>query len=181
MVYEWKSGSRIKGNAQESGELFKQLSETKDGLTAETLLEANKPETAPLHNDYEWNDEKAAHEWRLHQSRHFINSIAVKVVSEDTETDTIVRAFHIADEPSHYEPITAIIKEKTKYEHLLQTAYSELQAFRRKYSVLKELKPIFESIEKVVDDEKRKQTLGNSNIRGSVSSVDIPHTLRQAE
>lgn len=179
MVYEWKSGSRIKGNAQESGELFKQLSETKDGLTAETLLEANKPETAPLHNDYEWNDEKAAHEWRLHQSRHFINSLAVKVVSEDAaETETIVRAFHIADEPSHYEPITAIIKEKTKYEQLLQTAYSELQAFRRKYSVLKELNPIFESIEKVVDDEKRKQTLGNSNIRGSNSGTDSVSALR---
>ena len=66
MVYQWKSGSRIKGNAQESGELFEQLSKTEEGLTARTLLEANRPESAPLHNDYEWNNDIAAEEWRLH-------------------------------------------------------------------------------------------------------------------
>ena len=37
MVYEWKSGTRIKANAQESGELFEKLSATEEGLTAETL------------------------------------------------------------------------------------------------------------------------------------------------
>ena len=57
MVYKWKSGARIKGDAQASGELFEQLANTPDGLTARTLLDANIPESAPLHSDYEWNDE----------------------------------------------------------------------------------------------------------------------------
>lgn len=175
MVYEWKSGSRIKGNAQESGELFKQLSETKDGLTAETLLEANKPETAPLHNDYEWNDEKAAHDWRLHQSRHFINSIAINI-AEEGETEIVVRAFHITTEESKYEPITAIIKEESKYNKLLQTALAELEAFKRKYSTLIELATVFEEIGKVVEHEKKK-AIGNNHIHSNNSSNSITDTL----
>lgn len=177
MVYEWKSSARIKGDAQKCGELFEQLSATEEGLTAKTLLEANKPESAPLHNDYEWDDEKAAEEWRLHQSRNFINSITVKMVSEDKENETQVRAFHIVSEPHQYEPIAAIIKEKNKYEQLLQSAYSELQAFRKKYSTLKELIPVFDSIERVIEHEKERHTVRNSNIRSSNSSVVVSDTL----
>lgn len=151
MVYEWKSGTRIKANAQESGELFEQLSATEEGLTAETLLEANKPETAPLHNEYEWNDSKAAHEWRLHQSRHFINSIAIKVIATNDE-EAAVRAFHIVTESSKYEPITAIIKEKSKREALLANALSELNSFKRKYETLSELAPIFKAIKEVSNE-----------------------------
>ena len=148
MVYEWKSGTRIKADAQECGEMFEKLSETEEGLTAETLLEANKPETAPLHNEYEWNDSKAAHEWRLQQSRHFINSIAIKVLTKDEE-EIAVRAFHITTEKSCYESITAIITEKDKREALLASALSELNAFKRKYELLTELTPIFKAIMEV--------------------------------
>ena len=162
MVYEWKTGSRIKADAQKSGELFEQLTKTKEGLTASTLLEANKPETAPLHNEYEWDNETAANEWRLHQSRHFINSIVTIVVS-DTQEEQQVRAFHIATETSRYEPLTAIIKEKDKYEQLLANAMAELEAFTRKYNTLKELKPIIESIEKVKKNEKAKAVRRSDN------------------
>ena len=146
MVYQWKSGSHIKGNAQEAGELFERLSETEEGLTARTLLEANKPEEAPLHNDYEWDDTTAAEEWRLHQSRHFLNSIAIVTAISEKEEPEIVRAFHIVTEPHKYEPITAIVREPTKYEALLSNALAELTAFTRKYNTLKELAPVFQAI-----------------------------------
>lgn len=155
MVYQWKSGSRIKGNAQKSGELFEQLAATEEGLTAETLLTANIPENAPLHGDYEWEDSAAAHQWRLHQSRNFINSL-VTVVQEDTEEEekpAPVRAFFITTEESKYEPIGAIVKEQTKYDRLLDTAFRELQAFRRKYESLKELKAVFDAINQAMADK----------------------------
>lgn len=156
MVYEWKTGSRIKADAQKSGELFEQLSKTEEGLTASTLLEANKPESAPLHNEYEWNDEKAANEWRLQQSRHFINSITTIVMSDSEEQQ--VRAFHIVTEKSQYEPIMAIIKEESKYERLLANAVLELEAFVRKYNTLKEIKTIIDSFEEMKEKLKALQS-----------------------
>lgn len=154
MVYQWKSGSRIKGNAQESGELFERLSETKEGLTARTLLEANRPESAPLHNDYEWNNDIAAEEWRLHQSRHFLNSIVILApTTAENEQLEPVRAFHITTEESKYEPITAIVQNPTKYEALLNSAISELKAFERKYNTIKELKPVMQAIMEITNNE----------------------------
>ena len=151
MVYQWKSGSRIKANAQASGELFEQLSKTEEGLTAKTLLEANKPKNAPLHAEYEWDNKKAAEEWRLHQSRHFINSLSI--VTTVKEKETPVRAFFITTEANKYEPITAIVQEENKYNSLLSTALSELKAFERKYNTLTELTPVFEAISEVLNDE----------------------------
>ena len=90
----------------------------------------------------------AAHEWRLHQSRHFINSIAIKVIATNDE-EAAVRAFHIVTESSKYEPITAIIKEKSKREALLANALSELNSFKRKYEILSELTPVFKAIKEV--------------------------------
>jgi hypothetical protein len=148
-AYKWKSGSRIKADAQKSGELFEQLSNTSEGLTARTLLNANIPEDAPLHSEYEWDNEKAADSWRLHQSRHFINSIAIVTVSAKTKEETEVRAFHIVTEPHTYEPLTTIIQNPVKHEKLLDNAKAELLAFERKYKELKELTPVFKAIEEV--------------------------------
>ena len=150
-AYQWKSGARIKGDAQASGELFEQLAATEKGLTAETLLEANKPKSAPLHNDYEWNDKKAAHEWRLHQSRNFIHSIVTVEVQEDQNAAQAepLRAFFITTEKHKYEPLTAIVEEQSKYDRLLETALSELLAFKRKYEALTELQPVFDAMKEV--------------------------------
>ena len=85
MVYDWKAGSRIKADPQRSGEMFELLAKTEDGLTAETLLEANRPKGTPLHDDYEWDDDVAAESWRLHQSRHFLNSLTVCLFAEGAD------------------------------------------------------------------------------------------------
>ncbi len=152
MVYQWKSGTRIKGDAQKSGELFEQLAATEEGLTAKTLLEANKIETAPLHNDYEWNNETAANEWRLHQSRKFINSLVIVEVAPTLNIPETSRAFQITTEPHKYEPLTTIITVEEKYETLLSKAFAELKAFQRKYSMLEELAPIFTTISTIEEE-----------------------------
>lgn len=153
MVYDWKTGARIKGDAQASGELFEKLSHTEEGLTAETLLNANKPKSAPLHDDYEWDNEIAGEKWRLHQSNHFLNSLTICLVSAETNESVQTRAVHITTEPHKYEPITEIVQVQSKYECLLSNALSELQAFQRKYNTLKELTPVFQAITEVVNNE----------------------------
>lgn len=150
-AYKWKSGSRIKADAQKCGELYERLSETEEGLTARTLLDANVPEDAPLHSEYEWDDSTAADNWRLHQSRHFINSIAVVAINAETNEEVQVRAFHVISDS--YEPLQAIITQPDKYETLLSNAKAELAVFKRKYNTLKELTPVFQAITEVLNHE----------------------------
>lgn len=148
-AYTWKSGSRIKADAQKCGELYERLSATEEGLTARTLLDANRPESAPLHSEYEWDDEQAADNWRLHQSRHFINSIAVVAIAAESNEEIPVRAFHITTSDGVYEPLTAIIQQPDKYTALLSSAKAELAAFERKYATISELQPVFKAIKEV--------------------------------
>lgn len=149
MVYQWKSSSRIKGDAQASGELMEKLSATEKGLTARTLLDANRAEGTPLHDDYEWVDEIAAEKWRLQQSNHFLNCIQTVIISKETGEELPVRAVHITTEEHKYEPIEIIMQNKDKYHTLLDNAFAELETFKQKYNTLKELKPVFKAIEEV--------------------------------
>lgn len=150
MVYKWKSGARIKGDAQASGELMEELSVSEEGLTARTLLEANIPEGAPLHNDYDWDDSIAADKWRLQQSNQFIASLTVVVFEDkgDASTDQ-PRAFHITTQEHNYDSLNVILSEPSKYEAMLQSAKAELNTFKRKYEILKELQPVFNAIKKI--------------------------------
>ena len=149
MVYKWKSGARIKGDAQASGELMEELSLSEEGLTARSLLEANIPEDAPLHNDYEWDDSIAADKWRLQQSNQFIAALTVVVFEEKSNEAEQPRAFHITTQEHCYDSLNVILSEPNKYEAMLQSAKAELNTFKRKYKMLKELKPVFNVIDNI--------------------------------
>lgn len=150
-AYKWKSGSRIKADAQKSGELMEQLAASEEGLTEQTLLDANREEDAPLHNDYEWDDSEAAEKYRLSQSGHFLRCIlTVEIQQDESEKQSEPqRAFFVTTEPKVYEPLAVIIKEQSKYDKLLATAMNELTAFKRKYESLKELQPVFDAMKEV--------------------------------
>jgi hypothetical protein len=145
-AYTWKTASYIKANADDAGKMCEELSRTV-GLTAETLLEASEREDAPLHNEFEWDDTKAAHEYRLGQSRHIIACLMV-VPEEQPETAEPVRAFlNVVKEESKYHSINAILRSEDLHKAMLNRAKAELQAFERKYSELKELKTLFDLID----------------------------------
>lgn len=68
MVYEWKEAAQIKADAQKAGEMLENLEKTV-GITPKNLVEANRDESAPLHNEFEWNDTKAAEKIPRNTSR----------------------------------------------------------------------------------------------------------------
>ena len=73
------------------------------------------------------------------------------MLAPTTETEeTSVRAFFITTEASKYEPLTAIVENKSKYETLLSAAKSELKSFKNKYNTLKELTTVMQAINNVL-------------------------------
>lgn len=144
MVYKFKSGSHIKADPQLAGEMLERL-EAENNLTAKALVDANRAEDAPLHNEFEWNDSVAAEAYRETQARHIINCI--EIVREEKEP---VRAFFsISRAEPEYRHIYAIMKEEDKRHALLNLALSELLAFKKKYAQLEELAAVFAAIDEV--------------------------------
>jgi hypothetical protein len=43
-----------------------------DGVTPHQLLEVATPKSSPIHKYFDWNDESAAHKYRLDQARGII-------------------------------------------------------------------------------------------------------------
>ena len=145
-AYSWKSGSYIRASAQDAGEMCDDLA-LRGKLTAKNLLDANRPEDAPLHGAFEWDDAKAAEEFRLGQARHII---ACLVIKPETKTEPQVRCFYNLERSSpNYHSINAILDDTDSTELLLKNALGELAAFQRKYAVLKKLSPVFGAIEQV--------------------------------
>lgn len=142
MVYKWKEGSRHKVSAQIAGEVCAEL-EGRGELSAQNLVEVSRPEDAPLHDEFEWDNDVAAELWRTKQARLLIAHIAIKA-----ETPAPVRAFfNIEVKSPVYESLNTIVRNEDKYAALLQTALRELESFQRKYSMLAELDKVMQAIE----------------------------------
>ena len=114
-----------------------------------------KPEDSALHKVFEWDDKKAAEQYRLHQAQHFIRCIVVKPVEND-EVKEPVRMF-VNRNPTDEGQVKAgsYINYRSAFENpdsrevILRNAKHELQVFRNKYNQLKELAKVFEAIDEL--------------------------------
>lgn len=147
MVYQWKDGTQYKTDANVAGKVCAEM-EAAGTLTAGNLVEASRPKTAPLHNEFEWNNTKAAEEWRKHQARNIIHSLVL--VTEPGRNDGTVRAFFkLEAKAPNYESIVAIVQQEDKYQALKDAALRELIAFQKKYAQITEFGKLFEAIEEL--------------------------------
>lgn len=149
MVFEFKQASRIKANAQAAGELCLSLQQT-GGLTPKRLLDANRDESAPLHNEFEWNDAIAAESYREQQASYIIRQLVVKT---DDAAGQPVRAFvSITSEERGYQSLEVVLKTPSLREQMLKNAKSEMLAFIAKYNTLEELANVFKAMEQASDE-----------------------------
>lgn len=149
MIYKWKTGYQNKVSADVAGAVMDQLSK-ENRLSARTLVDISRPEDAPLHNAFEWDDTEAAERWREQQGRVLINSIVIQ--AEERPEVQPVRAFFVVEQKTgNYEPVTTILRDEDKRMKLLESAKRELAAFKAKYNSLIEFEKLFNEIDRVLE------------------------------
>ena len=140
---------------------LEKLERENGGITPALVVEAARPEESPIHSHFQWDDEKAADSYRLWQARQLIAKVYIHVDTDDSKTQTVkVRAFHsIAadeeddeDENRQYVGIVRIMSDNRMKEQLLADAKRDMQFFKTKYKILKELAPIFAEMDKLIKD-----------------------------
>lgn len=150
MIYKFKKGAHLKGNAQQIGEALEQVRAEKGGLTASTVVESARPKNAPLHRFFEWSDKRAAEEYRKNQARHLIAAIEVRVQEDNGKTTAPVRAFvSIGPSADKYLSVFTVMSDPTNRRKLLAQALSELAAFQKKYESLNELAAVFQAAQQI--------------------------------
>lgn len=148
MIYKWKTNF-FKTSAEIAAGVMDELS--REGrLTAANLVEASRPEDAPLHRDFEWDNDKAAEMYRQDQARLMIRNIVV--INDQSEKQETTRAFvHIQQETPVYESIEVVVRDEDKLQILYETAKKELISFKMKYKGIQAFAALFEEIDKLPD------------------------------
>ncbi len=81
--YDWKMKWLSKGIPAEAAvKEMERILALHGVLTAQTVLAASTPPDALLHSLFEWEDTRAATQFRLQQAREIINNVQVIVISD---------------------------------------------------------------------------------------------------
>lgn len=148
MKVVWKDGFRAKVPAQVAYDVISGLQQEGKG-EASDLVDASRPEDAPLHSMFEWNDAVAAELYRVDQARCIIRHVFVVQEEEDMESVPVRAFFQIDSSSGNYEPTIVIMNDEEKRKRLLEVAKGELNAFRQKYKTLTELSKVFAAIDEL--------------------------------
>lgn len=142
-VATWRSGPCVfKADAQKVAD---EISSIGLSVKPEEIVDKARDESTELHKCFEWDDTKAAEKYRVYQARKIVCHLIVKEVDDEQQKQE-VRFFYKTDSQEGYKPVSYIMRNEDEYQKLLDRALSELKAFQKKYSTLKELDGLFDAI-----------------------------------
>lgn len=117
MVYQWKPGYGMGGDADRIGHEIETLG---DAVSPRAVVELARDEATALHASFEWDDAKAAEEWRVEQARGIMRALVFVEERPGAPDDRVVfRAYESVeiagdeDESTRaYMPIRSVLADK---------------------------------------------------------------------
>ena len=135
-------------------EVLKEISDRNGGLSPQVVVKEAEPETSPIHDNFEWDNSKAAQEYRLWQARQLI--VSVTITKDDREVQQYINVTISNNDGDNrlYVPIERVMSDETLHKQALQFALDEIKYWRKKYHTFTELKNVVndEEIQKVERD-----------------------------
>lgn len=138
---------------------IKTLRNRKGLVMPNDVVEAARPSNSPLHPYFDWNDGKAAHEWRLQQARYLIRQcveVTELIKDKPQEIHVFVSLLSERTNKGGYRFVVDVLSDKEQREEMLQMALDELTKIRNRYAELRELASLFEAIDRTVAKRRKK-------------------------
>ena len=149
MIYKWRADSRFPIGAQIAAERLRAIQTVHGELTPHAVVQDAESESSPLHPCFEWDDDKAAHQFRLTQARKLIGSIVVAQI-EDKPLGEEVRAFvHLTAEAPRYEAVEVVMRDVDMRGEVLERARREIALWRARYAAYEEFSTLVAEIDRV--------------------------------
>jgi len=149
VIYGWRAGSRVSLDAQRVGEAIEKLTKRHNGvLEPGHIVDAARDEASPMHPHFEWDDATAAEAYREDQARELVRSLTVDISKSNLETKPI-RAFvnvETGGDRGYVSTHTAMSSQELR-KQVIERAWSELEAWRRRHAELTELGRIFSMVD----------------------------------
>jgi len=135
------------------GDFLEKLSDKSGGrISPEVVLNAAIPKNSPIHDFFEWDDNIAARQWRLQQSRYLIRSIEVEIIRKGKSI--IERKFFNVNDIEDgrerlYIDVDVMEGNPEFRKQIIEMALREIKYWTEKYKNYKELNEIFKAIDDV--------------------------------
>lgn len=154
--FEFSEGARFQpGAVQDANAVGKHLEmlreKCKGEITPQDILTDAKHNNSPLHSFFEWNDGEAAEQYRLQQARGLIRAVVAIYTSPDKPAVRTKMFVHISEPGApHYRETSHAMSQTATRNIVLQRAWAEFLAWRRRYQDLKEFSDLFEAADEIV-------------------------------
>jgi len=109
-------------------------------LEPSVIVDAARDPNHVLHNYFEWDNGKAADEYRLWQARQLI--VSVYVVSSDEERVQVWHNVKISESKPEYNSLPVILSNTEKKKSLIRYALNEIKYWQEKYRTIHELSKV---------------------------------------
>ena len=155
-IYKWAKGSTFKAEAQVAGEYIEELRQQNGGYVTPTMVwEAAEDPSSPIHDEFQWNERKAAEAHWRERARNLVNHIIVVRVHQQPAEEGIQAFTSIdfaegEDEKSARGYISTgdLLSDEEKLEAAIAEAFKRLKAVKTAYGYLTELDDIWSEIRK---------------------------------
>lgn len=114
--------------AQVAGEELERIREEHGTLTPPLVVDEARPEDAPLHPVFEWNNETAAEQYRLVQARTLIRTVEI-IKAENDQVTTSPAYVNVRAES--YQPMQKVVTTPDLFEYAFNDALSRLESALR--------------------------------------------------
>lgn len=112
------------------------------------VVEYARDQKTALHELFEWDDGKAAEEYRLEQARQVIRCTVHLIEDEQPPVRAYVSLQDDRKAGNSYRSIEEVLASPKLREALLSQALREANSWQKRYERLNELKPVFRAIQK---------------------------------
>lgn len=146
-LYDWAVGAGIQTDPQVVGEKLEALDKKHGRLTPAIVVNDAQSPFSPLHDAFEWDDSKAAEQYRLGQADHLLRSIVVVERHAPRAAYQSVSIGRGGKKSSESFVNVARLSDHEKRRRALETALNELERWASQYAQYEELAPITEAIE----------------------------------
>ncbi len=137
-----KEGSGLSdSDARVLGERFMALGQAGD-LTAERVVEDARDPSSPTHPYFEWDDAKAAHQYRLGQARTYIASIRFVPSAGAAPKPIAIKIGSPAGQ--RYATVPPAMQDEEVIVDLIETIQRELERLQERYRTYAVLRPVLE-------------------------------------
>lgn len=119
------------------GPILRDLTESAGRLDPKLIVTSARPKTSPLHRYFEWDERKAADQYRVWQARQLVKSIEI-VVQEERIPAFYSVAMTDNEQDREYMPLqdvltdaTLLAKTKTRFRRDIERVKNEYDLFRK--------------------------------------------------